>query len=56
MNFLFEIFSCKNHPHTRHINFKKIDFAPSNKYFKANKLPSTLLERFLRRNNSPLTR
>ena len=33
-----------------------IDFAPSNKSNMANKLPSTNLERFLRRTKSPLTR
>ena len=51
----FEIF-YENHPPTRHIKYKSIDFAPCNKPIMANKLLLTNLERFLRRNNSPLTR
>ena len=51
----FEFF-YKNHPDTRHIKYKRIDFAPCNKPFMANKLLLTNLERFLRRINSPLTR
>ena len=35
--------------HTRHLKYKMIDFAPSNKSIMANKLPSINLERFLRR-------
>ena len=50
--FFFEIF-CENHPTTRRIEFKVI---PSNKSIMANKLPSTILERFLRRIESLLTR
>ena len=56
MNFFkFDIF-CENHPPTRHIKYKEINFAPCNKSIMANKLPSTNLERFLRRIKSPLTR
>ena len=51
----FEIF-YENHPPTRHIKYKRIDFAPCNKPFMVNKFPLTNLERFLRRINSPLTR
>ena len=51
----FEIF-YENHPPTRHIKYKRIDFAPCNKSTMANKALSTNLERFLRRINSPLTR
>ena len=57
-NFLlknFDIF-CENHHPTRHIKYKVIALAPSNKQVVANKLPSTNLERFLRRIKSPLTR
>ena len=57
-NFFFlniEIF-CENHPPTRHIKFKVIDFAPSNKLFMTNKFLSTNLERFLRWIKSPFTR
>ena len=42
----FEIF-CENHPLTRHIKYKVINFAPTNKPIMANKLPSTHLGRFL---------
>ena len=35
----FEIFVVKKHPPTRHIKFKKIDFAPINKLIMAYKLP-----------------
>ena len=51
----FEIF-YENHPPTRHIQYKRIDFVPCNKSIMANKLRSTNLERFLRRIKSPLTR
>ena len=51
----FENF-CENHPPTRHMKYKVIDFAPCNKSFMANELLSTHLERFLRRIDSPLTR
>ena len=43
-------------PPTRHIKYKRIDFATCNKSIMANKLPSNNLERFLRRIKSPLTR
>ena len=46
----------ENHPPTRHIKYKRIDFAPCNKPIMANKLLLANLERFLRRINSPLTR
>ena len=52
---IFEIL-FENHPPTRHIKYKKIDFAPCNKSIMANKLLLTNSERFLRRINSPLTR
>ena len=51
----FAIF-YENHPHTRHIKHKKIDFVPCNKSIMAIKLRSTNLERFIRRTKSPLTR
>ena len=51
-----EIFFDENHPPTRHIKYKTIDFAPCNKSIMANKLRLTNLERFLRRIKSPLTR
>ena len=51
----FEIF-YENHPPTRHIKYKTIDFAHCNKSIMANKLLSTNLERFLRRIKCPLTR
>ena len=41
----FEIF-CENHPPTRHIKYKKIDFVRCNKSIMANKLRSTNLEQF----------
>ena len=47
-DFFFEIF-CENHPTTRHINYKAVDFAPINKSIKKNKLPSTNLEQIPRR-------
>ena len=52
----FEIF-YENHPPTRNIKYKRIDFAPCNKSIIANKLLSISgkLERFLRRIKSPLT-
>ena len=50
----FEVF-CEKHPPTRHIEYKVINFASSNKSFMATKLPSTNVERFLRRIKSPLT-
>ena len=49
-------FFNKDHPTTRHIKYKKIDFVPCNKSIMANKLISTNLERFIRRIKSPLTR
>ena len=51
----FEIF-YENHPPTRQLKYKKIDFVPCNKSIMANKLRSTYLERFIRRIKSPLTR
>ena len=51
----FETF-YENHPLTRHVKYKKIDFAPCNKSIMANKFRSTNLERFIRRIKSPLTR
>ena len=44
----FKIF-YENHPPTRHLKYKSIDFAPYNKPIKANKLLLTSLERFLGR-------
>ena len=57
MKFFFLKFEnfYENHPPTRHIKYKKIDFAPSNKPIMANKLLLTNLERFIRRIKSPLT-
>ena len=55
-NFFFLNFFYENHPPTRHVKYKVIDFAPINKSIMANKLLLTNLERFLRRINSPLTR
>ena len=46
----------ENHTPTRHIKYKRIDFAPCNKPIVANKLLLTNLERFLRRIKSQLTR
>ena len=43
------VFFCENYPPTRHIKYKVITFAPSNKSIIANKLPSTNLKLFLRR-------
>ena len=51
----FEIF-YENHPPTRHIKYKNVDFVPCNKSIMANKLRSTNLERFMSRIKSPLTR
>ena len=51
----FEIF-YENHPPTRHLKYKRINFTRCNKPIIANKLLLTNLERFLRRINSPLTR
>ena len=51
----FEIF-YENHPPTRHIKYKKIDFVPCNKSIMANQLRSTNWERVIRRIKSPLTR
>ena len=51
----FEFF-YENHPPTRHIKNKVINFAPNNKSIEANKLLSINLERFLRRIKSSLTR
>ena len=58
MNFFFLKFGnfYENHPPTRHIKYKRIDFVPCNKSIIANKLRSTNLEQFLRRIKSPLTR
>ena len=42
-------FFFENHPPTRHIKYKTIDFAPCNKSIMANKLLTTNLEQFLRR-------
>ena len=49
----FEFF-YENHPPTRHMKYKRIDFAPCNKSIMANQLPSTNLEGFLRRIKSRL--
>ena len=46
----------ENHPPTRHIKYKRIDFAPCNKSIMANNLLLANLEQFLRRIKSPLTR
>ena len=51
LNFFYEIITP-----TRHIKYKRIDFAHCNKSIMANKLLSTNLEQFLRRIKSPLTR
>ena len=51
----FEIF-CENHPPTRHMKYKRIDFVPCNKSIIANKLRSTNLEPFLKWIKSLLTR
>ena len=58
MKFFFLKFEIlyKNHPPTRHLKYKKIIFAPSNKSIMANRLRLTKLERFLRRIKSPLKR
>ena len=58
MNFFFLKFDTfyENHPPTRHLKYKKIDFVPCNKSIMANELRSTNLERFIRRIKSPLTR
>ena len=50
MTFFFE-----NHPPTRHIQYKVINFAPINTSVMAIELPSTNLEQFLIRIKSPLT-
>ena len=47
-------FFCEKHLPSRQIKYKVINYAPSYKSFMANKLPSTNLERFLRRIKSPL--
>ena len=47
-------FFNENHPPTRHIKYKKIDFVPCNKSIMTNKLRSTNLERFIRRIKSHL--
>ena len=46
----------ENHPPTRHIKYKRINFASCNKSNMANKLLSSNLEQFLRRIKSPLAR
>ena len=51
--FFFYTF-CENHPPTRHIKYKVIDFAPSNKSVMANKLLLANLELFMRRIKSTL--
>ena len=48
----FEIF-CENHPPTRHIKNKKIDFAPCIKSIMAKNFLSTNLKRFLGLIKSP---
>ena len=48
----FENFSSPTHD----IKYKVIDFDPSNKSIMAKKLPSSILEWFVRRIKSPLTR
>ena len=48
--------NCENHHPTRHIKYKVINFASSNKSVMANKLPSINLEGVLRRIKSTLTR
>ena len=53
--FKFEIFYENHHP-TRYIKYKVIDSAPNKQSIMANKLPTTNLERFLRRIKSPRTR
>ena len=50
----YEIFR-KNHPPTRHLKYKVIDFTPSNKSITTNKLHSSNVERFPRQNKSPLS-
>ena len=56
VNFLkFEI-DLENHPPTRDIMYKVIEFAPSNKSIVANKLASANLKRHLNQIKSPLTR
>ena len=47
----FNLKFLQNHPPKRHIKYKVIDFDPSTKSIMANKIPSTKLERFLRRIN-----
>ena len=51
-----EIFFCEKHHPTRHLKYKVINFAPSNKSVEASKLPSTNLERLLKSIKSSLTR
>ena len=46
----------ENHPPTRRIKHKKIDFVPCNKSIMANNCRSINLERFIRRIKSPLKR
>ena len=53
--FNLKFFNEIHHP-TRHVRYKRIDFAPCNKSIMAFKLLATNLERFLRRIKSPLTR
>ena len=56
MKFFFLNFEkfYENHPPTRHIKYKKIDFVPCNKSIMANKLRSINLERFIRQIKSRL--
>ena len=46
----------RNHHPTRHIKYKRTDFAHFNKSIMANNLLSTNLERFLKRNKASHTR
>ena len=42
----FEFFLNKNHPPTRHIKYKRIDFAPCNKPIMANRFLLTIWNDF----------
>ena len=50
-----EIF-CEHHPPTCQIKYEVLDFALIDKSIMANKLPRTILGRYLKRIKSPLTR